>query len=263
MERPGTPADRARALHHAVHAAVCDVLEPWAHGTVVRATRFPSYYDFNVVRVERDPQMSVDELAAFADEALAGLAHRRIDVEQVEVGDPLRAGFEARGWLSQRLVWMIHESGASPGAGVAVNEVRFDAVNDLRVAWHQEDFPGQPLGDYLEHARQASSLLGARVLAVLEGSTPVAYSQLEWIGRSAEIAQVYVRPDRRGRGLGTALTSAAIRAAGEADDLLIVADDAGRPKELYARLGFRPAWRAVELLRLPHAARVSATTRSP
>jgi ribosomal protein S18 acetylase RimI-like enzyme len=60
-----------------------------------------------------------------------------------------------------------------------------------------------------------------------------------------------VRPDRRGRGLGTALTSAAIEAAAGADDVLIVADDQGRPKELYARLGFRPAWTAMELLRLP------------
>jgi hypothetical protein len=30
---------RARAWHHAGHAAVCDVIEPWAYGTVARATR--------------------------------------------------------------------------------------------------------------------------------------------------------------------------------------------------------------------------------
>jgi hypothetical protein len=35
-------AARARAWRNAAHAAVCDVLEPWAHGTVVRATRYPS-----------------------------------------------------------------------------------------------------------------------------------------------------------------------------------------------------------------------------
>jgi hypothetical protein len=35
---------------------VFDVLEPWAHGTIVRATRYPSYFDFNVVRVEQDRQ---------------------------------------------------------------------------------------------------------------------------------------------------------------------------------------------------------------
>ena len=45
-------AARARDWHHATQAAVCDVLEPWAHGTVVRATRYPSYFDFNLVRVE-------------------------------------------------------------------------------------------------------------------------------------------------------------------------------------------------------------------
>jgi ribosomal protein S18 acetylase RimI-like enzyme len=71
------------------------------------------------------------------------------------------------------------------------------------------------------------------------------------LGRSAEITQVYVRADHRGRGLGTALTRAAIDAAGEVDDLWIVADDEGRPKALYERLGFRAVWTMVELLRMP------------
>ena len=50
---------------------------------------------------------------------------------------------------------------------------------------------------------------------------------------------------------GTAITRAAIETAGDAEDLWIVADDEDRPKELYARLGFRAAWRAMEFLRLP------------
>jgi GNAT superfamily N-acetyltransferase len=140
----------ARAWHHAAQAAVCDVVEPWEHGTILRASRYPTYFDYNVVRVEEHPGMSAAALTAFADEG-----------------------------------------------------------------------------------------------------TPVAYAQLERIGRSAEIAQVYVRADHRGRGLGTAVTRAAIAAARDAEDLWIVADDEGRPKQLYARLGFRPEWRAVEALRLP------------
>ncbi len=69
----------------------------------------------NVVRVEEDPEMEVDELIGFADEALAGLDHRRIDVEQeAEVGESLREGFEARGWLSERLVWMVHDGPVRP-----------------------------------------------------------------------------------------------------------------------------------------------------
>jgi hypothetical protein len=116
-------AARARAWHHAAHAAICDVLEPWAHGTVVRATRYPQFWDYNAVRVEEDPGLSVEELAAFADEALAEVAHRRIDFEQVEPAEPLRRQFAALGWLTQRLVWMHHEAAPPPRPAIDVQEV--------------------------------------------------------------------------------------------------------------------------------------------
>ena len=249
---PADLAARAQAWHRGVHAAVCDVQEPWAFGTVVRATRFPSYFHFNLVRVEQNPGMSVEALIEFADEALAGLPHRRVDIEPVDVAESLRAGFAAHGWASERLVWMRHDSARPPGAaGIEVEEVPYDAVHALRVAWLEEDFPTLQPGGYFEEAREVARMLGARVFAVLDAGTPVAYAQLDYIGRSAEIDQVYVRADRRGRGLGTALTSAAIDAAGDVDELWIVGDDEGRPKQLYARLGFRPARTQVELLRLP------------
>jgi hypothetical protein len=82
---PGDLAARALAWHRGMQAAVCDVQEPWAFGTVMRATRYPSYFDFNLVRVEHDPGMSVEALIEFADKALAGLPHRRVDVEPVDV----------------------------------------------------------------------------------------------------------------------------------------------------------------------------------
>ncbi len=253
MSAPGDLAARARAFHRELQAAVCDVFEPWEFGTVVRATRFPSYFDFNVVRVEEDPGMGVDALVAFADEALAGLPHRRIDFERTDVAEPLRAGFKARGWESERLVWMRHEAAgpAGPPGEIALEEVPYEAVHGLRVAWLAEDFPDLQPGSYFAEAHEVSRFLGARVFAVLEAGDPVAYAQLDYIGRSAEVAQVYVRADRRGRGLGTAVTRAAMDAVGDADELWIVGDDEGRPKNLYARLGFRPAWTAVELLRLP------------
>src|SRR5215216_6755805 len=123
-------AARARAWRDGAQAAVCDVLVPWPHGTVVRATRYPSYFDFNAVRVEDDPGMSVDALVAFADEALAGLAHRRVDFDLVDAAEPLRGGFEAKGWRALRLLWMRHESPAPPGPDVPVEEVPYDAVHE-------------------------------------------------------------------------------------------------------------------------------------
>ena len=244
-------ADRARAWYRAAHAAVCDVSEPWEHGTVVRATRFPDYFDFNMVRVEGDPAMSAAALALFADEALAGLPHRRIDFEQAEVGEPLRPGFAALGWMTERLAWMHHETAPPAGPDVVVKEVPYEAVHDLRVAWHFEDFPGHDPRNYFAEAREVAALRGARVLAVHEAGAPIAFAELLRDGESAEVSQVYVLPEHRGRGLGTATTRAAMEAAGEARDLWIVADDAGRPKELYARLGFRPIWAVVMTLRLP------------
>ena len=90
-----------------------------------------------------------------------------------------------------------------------------------------------------------------RVLAVHDGDRPIAFAQFERAGDAAEITQVFVHPDYRGGGRGTAMTRAAIEAAGDVRDLWIAADDEDRPKELYARLGFRPAWTAMEVTRWP------------
>jgi GNAT superfamily N-acetyltransferase len=229
------------------------VIEPWEHGTVVRASRYPTYYDFNLVRVERDPGMSASELIEFADVALAGLDHRRFDFEVIEAADPLRAEFEAAGWKTTRLLWMRHEAAPPPGPAIAVEEVPYDAVDELRVTWHQEDFPEVNPASYHASAREVALTRGAQVLAVRDpgGGEPIAFAQLERDAGSAEITQVYVHPDHRGGGRGTAMTRAAIEAASDAEDLWIAADDEDRPKQLYARLGFIPIWRAMEVTLWP------------
>jgi ribosomal protein S18 acetylase RimI-like enzyme len=246
----GAPA-RARDWYRGIHAEFCDVQEPWAHGTVVRASRYPDYYDLNTIRVERDPGMSADELAAFADEVQGDLAHRRLDFERAEAAEPLRRRFEELGWMTERLVWMRHDTAPPPQSDIEVAEVPYEEVHELRVAWLREDFPDIDMRDYLDEEREVAERRGAQVLAVSDGGAPVGFAQLEHRDGSAEIASAYFHPDQRGRGLGTALTCAAIHAAGGARDLWIVADDEGRPKELYGRLGFVSAWTATEITRLP------------
>jgi GNAT superfamily N-acetyltransferase len=243
-------AARARAWRDAARAAVCDVRRPWAHGTVMRASRYPSYWDLNVVRVSDEPGMGVDELIAFADEALAGLAHRRIDFDLASAGDAMRADFEARGWRALRLVWMRHEHPPPSAPPIVVEEAPYDAIDHLRAAWHREDFPDIDPTTYIAEAREVAMHRDAQVLIVREGDAPIAFAQLERDGDGAEISQLYVHPDHRGAGRGTAMIRAAIAAAGDRRDLWIVADDEDRPKELYARLGFRPVWTAIEFTQL-------------
>ena len=246
-------AERARAWHHAYHEAVCDQIEPWQHGTVVRASRYPTYYDLNVVRVEDEPAMSASELVAFADEALAGFEHRRLDFDRLNAAEARRAELEALDWKATKLLWMRHERPLPPaGPEIEVDESPYDDVAALRLAWHLEDFDGSEYERFALAAREVAMTRDVRVLTVTEPpAAPIAFAQLERVADGAEITQVYVRPDRRGGGRGTAMTRAAIRAAGEVEDLWIVADDEGRAKELYARLGFDPAWRTMQFLRLP------------
>jgi ribosomal protein S18 acetylase RimI-like enzyme len=241
---------RAREWQNAQHDAVCDVQEAWAHGTVVRASRYPTYYNFNVVRVEREPAMDAAELAAFADGALDGLEHRRLDFEHVDAGRARRGELERMGWKTTSLVWMHHGDPAAvaAGEGIEVEQAPYEAADELRLAWHLEDFAGSEYEAFSVAAREVAETRDVRLLIVRERGNPIAYAQLERSGGGAEITQVYVHPEHRGEGRGTAMTRAAIAAAGDVADLWIIADDEDRPKRLYERLGFQPVWRTMEFL---------------
>jgi ribosomal protein S18 acetylase RimI-like enzyme len=231
--------------------AVCDVVQPWEHGKVLRATRYPTYYDYNVVWVEGEPGLAAEELIAVADAHLGEYEHRRLDFESVDAGERIRADLEAVNWEATRLLWMRHSGALPPGSSSAVEEVEYDAVLPLRRAWHREDFPEIDNTGYLANSRELAMMRDVQVIASRDGDEIVGFAQLVRTDRGAEITQVYVRPEYRGAGRGTALTRAAIEAAGDVTNLWITADDEDRPKELYARLGFRPAWTSIEFLRAP------------
>jgi ribosomal protein S18 acetylase RimI-like enzyme len=250
LQPTSAPAARARAWRIATLKASCDVILPWEHGTFFRATRYPTDYDLNVVWVDEPPAMRVPELADQADRALAGLAHSLIEFAYASDAEPMRAEFEGEGWRTLRLVWMRH-SGALPAAPqVPVQEVPLDAVRELKVRWHHEDFPGGDPAAFDREAREVALRRGARVFATFEDDVPVAFAQLEQRADDAEISEVYVRREFRGRGLAAAATSAAVAAAADAGDVWICADAEGRAKHLYRRLGFRAVAETMQFLRL-------------
>ncbi len=245
-------ARRARDWVREGRPAICDVITPWEHGTFLRASEFPDYYEYNHVRVETDPGMGADELIAVADAALAAHAHRRLDFEVLAAAQRVRAEFAERGWMTTRLLWMLHVASLPPGRRVDVVEVQYDAVEHLRAAWHSEDYPdGTDQSAFKAQAREVAMRRGGRVLAVAGAERPIAFAELVSHGGSAEISQIYVHPAHRGAGLGTSLTAAAVELAGEPQDLWICADDEDRPKDLYARLGFRGVWRTMTFERVP------------
>jgi ribosomal protein S18 acetylase RimI-like enzyme len=242
-----TGRERAIAHRHAHHTAICDRIVPWEHGTVVLATDLPTYYDYNVVRLESpDPGISTEALVAVADRLLDGLGHRQVEVEDEAAGRRLRPGFERLGWDAERLVWMELEGRAAASlALVEISEEPLERTRPMREAW----FTASGWMPTLETAREfmvveedVAERTGVRALVAWgPGGEPVGFVTFSVLAGTAEIEQAWVEPGRRDGGIGGALVAAAIEAAGT-PTTLIVADDEEPAKRLYARLGFAPVW---------------------
>jgi ribosomal protein S18 acetylase RimI-like enzyme len=252
--------ERAIAFRHAQQAAVCDRAVPWRHGTAVYASDVPGFYAYNDVRLEGpDPGLSAEALADVVDDLMAGLAHRQVEVEDEAAGVRLRPGFEALGWDTERLAWMELTGpvrGAAAAPTVEIDEVPFPRTRSLREAWFLASgwmTSTDAVRRFIRLEERVGARIGLRALVAWgPAGEPVGYVAFSARGAGADIDQAYVDPDRRGTGIGGALVSAAVEAAG-ADSTFIVADDEEQAKHLYARLGFEPVWILHQFTRRPAA----------
>lgn len=217
---------------------VCGEVRPFSHGTVLRDPRHPDYWEYNCIRVERP--MEAGEMIAAADRELGGCAHRFVEW-MVPMADEIVRDLRAQGWMVEPLIFMLHDGRALAAGGGELVEVDYDVVRELRDIWHREDF-----GEHVEtesfhrQAREVAELADVRVIAALESGRPVGFAQVETHDGGSEVTQVFVRPERRGGGLGRALTARAIRVGADAaPQVWISAERDDRPRRLYERLGFR------------------------
>src|SRR5262245_10542307 len=93
----------------------------------------------------------------------------------------------------------------------------------------------------------------AIVLLAEEGEIPVgvAYVSFTWTlehgGKSAWLEELYVEPDERGRGVGSAMLDELLRKTAEAGCAALdleVESEHSRAEHLYARAGFKPHTRS-------------------
>jgi GNAT superfamily N-acetyltransferase len=238
------PRARAIAYRRATHAQVCDRIEPWAHGSAVWASALPTYWDYNLVRLEgADPGFDPDELTQLLDELQAPLAHRRLEIWDAAAGERLRPAFQSAGWMTERLLWLWRE-GAPAGAAPA-EEVAFADTRPLREAWTRTAAWPRDEADvqgFMKVEQIVAELRGTRALVARDDrGGAIGFATFSVAGDAAEIEQAYIEPAHRGRGLGGELVASAAALAGTRE-VFIVADDEGDPKRLYMRLGFEPAW---------------------
>ena len=253
------PAARAAAWRHRTHELVCDRVEPWAHGTLVRASDLPTFYDYNLVRVEGpDPGLGAEDLAAAAEPVLGDLGHRRIEVEDLATGERLHPGFEALGWRIERLAF-LHRPLPGPdvaaGRGAELAAVAFEATRPLRRAWQGESPWGDP-PEFLLVEEDVARRRGTRAVIGRIGGEPAGFAAFSDRDATVEVELVFCLPERRNAGLGGALVARALEEAHAAGarDALIEADDDGAAKRLYERLGFRTVWRRWSFTRRPEDA---------
>jgi ribosomal protein S18 acetylase RimI-like enzyme len=241
----------AIAWRHGQDALQSELSNPWAHGTVLRAPSAPSFWDANHVRVE-GPGADVTAAALFAaaDELLAGCAHRKVEVEDEAAGARLRPDFLAAGWVTDRLATLMRAGGGRAWADVA--EVGLPETHGLRAEWYLA-FGNTPAEQ--RALAQAQDRLGARrgmrAFVVRDAAgAPLGFLTLAVGEDAVEIDQLYVTPSARGRGVGGRLVEGAL-AAGGRDVAWVVADDEGRARALYERLGFETVWVQHAFLRQP------------
>ncbi len=199
--------------------------------------------------------MAAAELITAADRELGDCAHRFAEWT-IPIPDEVVSELRARGWLAVPLIYMLHDGRTPAEVGAELSEVDYDAVRELRDRWHREDFGEHSDTDaFHAQAREVAELADVRVITAMQAGRPIGFAQVETHDGGSEIAQVYVTPERRGTGLGTALTAGAIAvAASAAPDVWICAERDDRPRRLYERLGFRAVVETGDAILVPGSA---------
>jgi ribosomal protein S18 acetylase RimI-like enzyme len=247
-----------RYFRHA-EEGVCDEVAATPHGTALLTPSLPLVWQVNAIRVE-DPSASARELAAEADEVMAMFDHRKLVVQDEELGARLAPGFEKLGWNVFRILIMLRrrppDRPSQPGAG---GEVTREVGAAALAAFRRE----QPFGWQEEAVRQLAKMdarfdrvLAARDFASPPGD-PACACRLYTHDGLAQVDEVGTLQARRRRGHARAAVAAAAdtAAAEGADEVLIVTDAADWPQRLYQSLGFDEIGATYEFLKVPISTR--------
>jgi GNAT superfamily N-acetyltransferase len=247
-----------RYFRHA-EEGVCDEVAATPHGTALLTPSLPLVWQVNAIRVE-DPNASARELAAEADAVMYAFDHRKLVVQDEELGARLAPGFEKLGWNVFRILVMLRrrppEKPAQPGAG---GEVTREVGAAALAAFRRE----QPFGWQEEAVRQLAEMDARfdRVLAARDFASPpddpACACRLYTHDGLAQVDEVGTLQARRGRGHARAAVAAAAdtAAAEGAEEVLIVTDAADWPQQLYRSLGFDEIGATYEFLKVPISTR--------
>ena len=242
MTRAKPELERLRAYRRAYFESITSRAEPFAHGVAVFTPAHPTKWDLNLLIVDDASGVTADELIAEAErlQAPAGLRHRK--VETLGGGDALVDGFTAAGWTAERVVVMLLRPGADHRGETPaeVREVGFEPVRGLMEQWYGESMSAAEAHDLCDADADTAKVSGGRFFLAERDGDAAACCVLLGADGIGQVEEVYTAKAHRGAGLASAVVRAAIAAAQErGDDLvMIMADAEDWPQRLYERLGF-------------------------
>jgi ribosomal protein S18 acetylase RimI-like enzyme len=248
--------DRIVACHRDLQERLSDRFLPSHVASGLFNSALPRVLDRNYVRLEA-PGATAGEVIAAAERAhaQAGVAHRRIWVDDPAAGERLAPAFAAAGWAIERLLVMVHREDTGVEADLlAVAEVEAHELRPFREAAAEElDQDAELRAQLLEAQSIAAEELDVRYFGVRCGSQIVAGCELYSRGGVAQIEDVVTLPELRNQGFGRAIVLCALEAAQRSghDLVFLLAEESDWPQELYRRLGFETIARLHAFLKRP------------
>jgi ribosomal protein S18 acetylase RimI-like enzyme len=236
-----------------------------ANATFVRSRETPDIYDSNhVAGISARTPREIEELLAAADREYQHAGHRRFDVDYRTPPEFVARLLLDGGYERQDSLIFVLEGelrGADPACEIRpmTSDADWEAFWELMfMDWvdHHERIKRPVKEEVARRMWQAKRLKTppVRYWLAYDGKRAVAYlNSWEGVGGVGQVEDLFTHPDYRHRGIATALIHHGVadcRAKG-AGPVVIVADPTDTPKNIYARMGFRPvAWLSKYLKRL-------------
>jgi len=214
-------------------------------GRAFLSPTLPFAWDANWALIER-PGMTLAEVVAAADEALAGYGHRAIAIRDEAEGERLLPEIAALpGWEPERNLYMLWRGDGDVEPGGDVLETPLIGCENLRRELIRAEFSAdmanleETADQLLEMGRRTGEAGGDRWF-VAPAQNPASACCLLSAGAIGQVEDVGTLASARGQGLAQAVIRAAIAASREAGHrhTFIVADADDWPRLLYEKLGF-------------------------
>lgn len=215
----------------------------------------PGVYDLNVIAVTTvvPPAVLLRSIERIA--TAAQWRHRRVEIDDPAVAEPLRAPLSDAGYSEEQLVTMALATPPDPGPAHPTAVVDIAAQRDLsrRLTAQEPWADSEALIDQMTVREQRLGRVTGGRAVVAPPDDPVSRCLLLVTDGLAEIDAVGTLDAHRGQGWSNAVMHRAIREAYDLGipDVVLVADADDWPRTWYRRLGFREVGRSFAYLRAP------------